>query len=233
MDNAYKIGQKVFSSNNNYTINLDSADYEAGLFINGVHSIAFFKDFYISLKNSKFNPNKNYYLSLAIEKDNEYNRILNLKLIQKEEEKNKISYKKERLVEKDFFIPKGQVGYLNVIFNAIENDIYDTLVLEMERDDSDLQLIIDTNFGREIKVVDEKITLQEIINQNEEDKIIITEFGLQGEPGQLFTLDGEEIRIGKSGVYEMHYDNVAIKNFGIIPQGNILILDYKYKEAEE
>ena len=60
--------------------------------------------------------------------------------------------------------------------------------------------------------------------------------GLQGPPGLLFSMNGEEIRIGKSGIYEVEGINInqlsfVIKNNSPIPYADNLdyfIMDFQY-----
>ena len=56
--------------------------------------------------------------------------------------------------------------------------------------------------------------------------------GLQAQPGMLFTLDGEELRVGPTGIYQIEYNDLKIYNIGIVPpngtaEDKFFILDYK------
>ena len=58
----------------------------------------------------------------------------------------------------------------------------------------------------------------------------LTDIGLQGNSGQLFMLNGEEIHIGRSGIYELHNKNILIKKLGLVIKDNSdidFILDYQ------
>ena len=69
--------------------------------------------------------------------------------------------------------------------------------------------------------------------QNDENKIYtITKIGLQGPVGTLFCLNGEPLRIGKNGIYELE-ENIDIKFFGVALNSNsYCIADLKYKEIK-
>ena len=64
----------------------------------------------------------------------------------------------------------------------------------------------------------------------------IKKMGLQGPPGFMFSMNGEEIHIGKSGMYEVEGINISnlsfvIKNISPIPYEDNLdyfIMDFLY-----
>ena len=234
MSNSYKIGQMVLEPERKY---LESIDInEKGFFINADYSLKVFEDFYIKL-DSPLENTKNYYLNIGVEgcKDNDCN--INIKIIQRQENDGKIESLKSRVVKENLFVAKDSNNFYSIIFNPIEKD-YDTIVLEIIRDNNDFQVTEEGKIGRILGpvLVDENkqeiFSFSSIVNLLKDESYIVTELGLQGEPGQLFTIEGEEFRIGKSGVYEMHFENIGINNIGVIPQENTLILDYKYKEAK-
>lgn len=60
----------------------------------------------------------------------------------------------------------------------------------------------------------------------------LSKVGIQGPPAMLMCINGEEIRIGKSGVYEIN-DSVQINFLGFIPTTNdYFIVDYEYGEED-
>ena len=61
----------------------------------------------------------------------------------------------------------------------------------------------------------------------------IVKIGVQGPPSLLMCINGEQIRIGKTGIFEINEDNVSISFVGFIPKikNNVLeyfIMDYEY-----
>lgn len=59
----------------------------------------------------------------------------------------------------------------------------------------------------------------------------ITNIGVQSRPDFKFVIDGEEIEVGRTGVYEMPYSDYKINFLGVInPNNNYFIIDYKCKK---
>lgn len=64
----------------------------------------------------------------------------------------------------------------------------------------------------------------------------LKKIGIQGPPGLLFCIDGEEIRIGRSGIYELYNKDIAISYMGFIIKDSLFtqdgkdffIMDFKY-----
>lgn len=64
----------------------------------------------------------------------------------------------------------------------------------------------------------------------------LKKIGIQGPTGLLFCIDGEEIRIGKSGIYELCKDDIEISYIGFIIKDSLytqegkdfFIMDFKY-----
>jgi len=52
-------------------------------------------------------------------------------------------------------------------------------------------------------------------------------FGVQSRPGAIFRIGQEQIRIGRSGVYELASDLVKVTDIGVISE-DIFIIDFKY-----
>lgn len=55
----------------------------------------------------------------------------------------------------------------------------------------------------------------------------LKKIGIQGRPGLMFALDGEEMRIGKTGIYELHDDEITISYLGFILNDSTMIPDKK------
>ena len=58
----------------------------------------------------------------------------------------------------------------------------------------------------------------------------LTHIGIWGHPEQAFTINGEEIKIGQSGFYELN--DYIINNIGVIvtdKQVDRFTIDYEYK----
>ena len=101
---------------------------------------------------------------------------------------------------------------------------YDKIVFQLKRDFSDLsnpkQLPINI-----IKLIEIKNLLETSIGHSPLNKI-----GVQGPTGMLMIINGEPIRIGPNGIYEIN-NGYKIKSFGVYLSTNnpqYFILDYQY-----
>ena len=68
------------------------------------------------------------------------------------------------------------------------------------------------------------------LNDSIEQKGMLKQIGIQGAPGMQICIDGEQIRIGRSGIYEIN-NGVTVKFLGFILEendGKYFILDYQY-----
>lgn len=57
----------------------------------------------------------------------------------------------------------------------------------------------------------------------------IEHIAIQGDPGMLFVLDGEEFKIGKSGIFEIDYRTLNLKKVSVYKRNNneFFLIDYK------
>lgn len=66
------------------------------------------------------------------------------------------------------------------------------------------------------------------IDEQQSSENIINKIGIQGPPGMIFTLDNEGLKIGKTGIYQISYDTLAVKRIGVAPEANdFFIIDYR------
>lgn len=73
-------------------------------------------------------------------------------------------------------------------------------------------------------------TLTNLLPSNGGQSCSITKIGLQGPTGMLFSLNGEQLRIGKNGIYELE-ENIDINFFGaVLSDNSYCIADFKYKK---
>lgn len=92
----------------------------------------------------------------------------------------------------------------------------------------------DGTFGRmmniEIEYCEEIINIIDTyLNPSINNKGQLKQIGIQGPPGTIMSIDGEEIRIGRSGIYEIN-NGITISFLGVIVHNNdkYFILDYQY-----
>lgn len=122
------------------------------------------------------------------------------------------------------------------------NNVYNEIVFELER--LALDFNIDNGDNTSGRIMQIKVVDFYIIN-NLIDTYLSTRFqglkelkkiGIQGPPGLLFTINGEEIRVGRSGIYELYNEDIAISYIGFVVKDSLFtqdgkdyfILDFKY-----
>ena len=135
-----------------------------------------------------------------------------------------------------FSVSSGSSGTETFEFVITPNIDYDQIVFYLTRTNTDYQLNNgDNTYGR-------KSTVQ-ILSFSQIKDLLTTpinhtpliKIGVQGPTGMLMVINGEPIRIGPSGIYEIN-NGYKIKTFGVIVKDNNLstdgkeyfILDYQY-----
>lgn len=135
--------------------------------------------------------------------------------------------------------PSGAFGNQEVVF--CPNDNYNLIIFEIIRNQSNITLQqglgIDTNANTIFKLYEltNILTTTRFVNNNVNIKYL-KKIGLQGPPGLLFCLNGEEMYLGKSGIFEVEDINInnlafVLKNKSPIPfedAVDFFILDYQY-----
>lgn len=127
-----------------------------------------------------------------------------------------------------------------IIFNP--NSSYNQIVFELKR--LTLDFYIDNGDNTSGRIMDIKIlrfsriinVVSDYLSKNYAGLKALKKIGIQGPPGLLFCMDGEEIRIGKSGIYELYNKDITISYIGFIindslfTQGgkDFFIMDFKY-----
>lgn len=112
------------------------------------------------------------------------------------------------------------------------NDTYAKLIITIDRDGTDIKetprmwvanqgIMIDT-FGQ----IQNVITAAAALDTEGVDKL--KQIGVQSRPGLPMCINGEMIRVGRSGIYEINH-GIEIKFLGFMPNDNDhFILDYQY-----
>lgn len=129
-------------------------------------------------------------------------------------------------------------GTFELIFRPVE-DNFTGILLQMTRTPEDMNIQHpDGSFGRQVDLDNVIFTLYELTNQvnNINRDGILSRIGIWSHPGLLMAINGEEIRVGPSGYYEL--DNVIdIESVGIVAPNNSWIdnwtLDYEYQIIDE
>ena len=229
---AYKIGQLRRNQISSYSTEVD---YNTSFIVNIDSSIDFY-DPDITVNGggqvSSTYSNETKYLKI-VAKDSVQDFIVKLK-------NNAGSSENEFQTIKTLSVKSG-VDYVTfeLIFNPNKN--YNQIVFELKRIASDFSISEQGKNGRvmDIEILDFYI-INNIINDYLKSQYVdlqqLKKIGIQGPPGLMFTIDGEEIRLGKTGIYELYNDKIQISYLGFIikesvqvPDGkDFFILDFKY-----
>lgn len=240
----YQFGQFLGNGNNieNYLTDLTSSvnitDFQASL-VNDIYSgneIVFTNK--IIKSTSLFTSLQYYYLKFKIQTRDDSSQIFYLKL-QNVSDDSRVE--KEQFI-KTFTVPQDISSQNNnenhftgnfVLFEVViaPNSSYNQLNWEMQRTNLDYTIITEGDInGRIANIEIESFGI--ITNQISNQISPLSKIGIQGRPSLLMCINGEQIRIGKSGVYEIN-NSIPIVFAGFIPNENdYFIVDYEYGEED-
>lgn len=125
-------------------------------------------------------------------------------------------------------------GVFEMTFRPVE-DSFAGILLEMVRTAEDYNIQRpDGTFGRLVDIDNVEYTLYELSNlvdQVNRDKTL-SRIGVWSHPGLIMTINGEEIRVGPSGYYEL--DALDIESIGIVATSwaDNWTMDYTYNNEE-
>lgn len=170
------------------------------------------KSYYLQVKINKISSQQNFSLFLKKSTNNDVNQIID-----------------------NFSVNSGQQGTETFEFIITPNMDFNQIVFSLIRTEADYQLANDDDtYGRKTSI--------EVLNFNEVNNLLtvinhtpLIKIGVQGPVGMLMVINGEAIRVGPSGIYEIN-NGYKIKNFGVIIKDNTIstdgkqyfILDYQY-----
>lgn len=229
---SYTIGQFRKEMLGNYLNQTSMTKREIHTSPSGISGDIYFKDAAFSMTNS-FDYQKNYYIKIQIKRTNaDQNFSISLANLDSEE-------KSEQFLKR-FYVPAirgdkdiNKTAIIEIVFNPIIN--FSDVVIRLNRTSQDYSIENpDGSSGRVFEIVDAGCACYEIINilnsipsVTEFDKI-----GVQGPSGLLMCINGEEIRVTPSGIYETR-SGYKINFMGFVitdpnPKVNYFILDYQY-----
>lgn len=172
---------------------------------------------------------RSYYLQFKIYKQIT-EQLITLKLI------NTDKTTENTQIIKDFKIEPG-LSTESMAFEIIiaPNSDYNQICFELNRTIDDYNKYNeDSTYGRLIEVEVDKIAdvynVIDYLNPFIDKKGKLKQIGVQGPVGLLMSIDGEEIRIGRTGRYEINY-GIAVNSIGFIVEENdekSFLLDYQY-----
>ena len=179
--------------------------------------------------NNIINSQNSYYLQFTVKQraDSEQKFFLTLK--------NNTQTEDNKQVIEEFSIPVGTgTKYFEVVFTP--NATYNEILWDLQRTTLDYQL----DYGRimDITVIafTRLVNVISFLKQNYSNMTYLTKIGIQGPPSLLTCINGEQIRLGKSGVYELNNEIIKITYVGFVPKSPTLssnatdyfIMDFEY-----
>lgn len=237
---AYNIGQFRRTSNINDYYEDISNDFVIQYFqerLSELTSTVFFENAYYDFSNTgnKMNKQNYYYLNFSVKKMNSIQNFY-LKLKNLTQSDDDFSDNNEQIIA-EFTVPQSTIEDDWADFEIIiaPNKTYGQLYWDLRRtisndylSTSDMQ--VEGAIGRKMTIV---INQFAIIKNIVKDINKIVKIGVQGPPSLLMCINGEQIRIGKTGIFEINEDNISISFVGFVPKvkNNILeyfIMDYEY-----
>ena len=173
---------------------------------------------------------RSYYLRFKIFKQNTVQKIT-VRLVNT----NKIQDNVQTI--EDIEIPIGENNdycIFELILSPNDNHTYNQIYFELNRELIDYNTLNqDGTYGRKINIVidrlDEIYNVINYLNVSIENKGVLKQIGIQGPPGLLMSINGEAIRVGRSGLYEIN-NGIKTTFIGFIVEANekYFILDYQY-----
>lgn len=140
------------------------------------------------------------------------------------------------------FVVKQGLGTTTFELIFTPNLNYNQIIFELKR--MALDFYTDNGDGTSGRIMNIKILqFDRVINvissylaKNFPGMTSLKKIGIQGPPGLLFCIDGEEIRIGRSGIYELYNEDITISYIGFIIKDSLFtqdgkdffIMDFKY-----
>ena len=121
-----------------------------------------------------------------------------------------------------------------LILSPNDTHTYNQIYFELNRELVDYNMKHeDDTYGRIINIaidrLDEIYNVIDYLQTSIDNKNTLKQIGVQGPPGLLMSINGEAIRIGRSGLYEIN-NGVNTNFIGFIVENNekYFILDYQY-----
>ncbi len=230
---TYQIGQLRKNQISSYSTEVS---YKTDLIINSSSSIDFYDPDVVINNGGQVSSIYAYYLRFRVKQraDSVQDFIIKLKNSTGISEED---YQSVRTLS----VKSGLNDYttFELIFNPNKN--YNQIVFELKRTTLDFSISSQGRSGRimEIEILDFYIVnniITSYLQSYYSDLQQLKKIGIQGPPGLMFTIDGEEIRLGKTGIYELYNDKIQISYLGFIikesvqtPDGeDFFILDFKY-----
>ena len=236
---SFKIGQFREDMRNDYLTQITPFSSKKILTTssNTVGSMKF-NDFILFI-NEGFNYQKSYYISFYIPRSSlEQTFTISLGNVDDEDQISTEQYLKT------FYIPAYQNNYqgnneninkrifFEIVFNSNIN--FNSIIIKLNRTFEDYQLLQeDGTIGRIFSIENPQCYEIKNIISNLTGVTQIEKLGVQAKPGLLMCINGEEIRVGPSGIYEIK-NGYKVTFIGFVIKdtsatNNYFILDYQYE----
>lgn len=176
------------------------------------------------------NKQRSYYIRFKIFKQETIQKIT-VRLINTEKSQDNV-----QTIE-TIEVPIGKTtdySTFELILSPNDNHTYNQIYFELNRELIDYNTLKpDGTYGREMNIsidrLDEVYNVIDFLNTSIENKNTLKQIGVQGPPGLLMSINGEAIRIGRSGLYEINNGiNTTFIGFIIEADEKYFILDYQY-----
>jgi hypothetical protein len=176
------------------------------------------------------NKQRSYYIRFKIFKQETIQKIT-VRLINTEKSQDNV-----QTIE-TIEVPIGKTtdySTFELILSPNDNHTYNQIYFELNRELIDYNTLKpDGTYGREMNIsidrLDEIYNVIDFLNTSIENKGTLKQIGVQGPPGLLMSINGEAIRIGRSGLYEINNGiNTTFIGFIVEADEKYFILDYQY-----
>lgn len=177
-----------------------------------------FKDICGDLSGANvMNSQHSYYLKFGVRRLAAYDQTFQLKI------KNASNLDTNEQVIESYTVKKGNIAdvvYFEVVISP--NAEYNQIVWTLQRIADDYNIVnYDGTYGR---VMDVSITsyaqiidIMDYLKSQYSGLKYLTSIGIQGPTGLLMCINGEQIRVGRSGVYEID-NEMPITSIGFVPK---------------
>ena len=236
---SYAIGQFRRDTLNTYLNKINFIKQEIQTSSSDISEDIAFTDIAFKLEGGVvFDKNKNYYFKLQIKKT-QYNQNFQVTLQNIENQNTSVQKIKNFYISAKQEQEINDIVVINIVFNPIVN--FTHLVLRLSRTYEDFLIIKqqgqEKKYGRLIEINDEGCEFFQIKNILDSLNGIsqFKKIGIQGPSGLLMCINGEEIRIGPSGIYQIK-NGYKINFMGFIitsenSSDDYFILDYQYEKG--
>lgn len=220
----FNFGQLRKSNTQSYLIDIDYTF--DNLKVHGDSSSAvIFTDKVINLSSTPLIANHHYYLNFSIARLVHYPQQLKIYL------KNSFDPDLDNMQEiASYTIDAGKLTEIlpfELVFTPEES--YNQIWFQLQRIIDDYSIDNgDGTYGRKMNIQITNLNeVYDIMNSISPNKLV--KIGIQGAPGMLMCINGEEIRIGRSGIYEIIHENLKITSVClVIKEHDYFVMDYQY-----